>query len=176
METIPKADCEKVGFFRKTHGVQGELVLEFEPQYEFSVEEADCFFVELEGLLVPFFVPEEGFRFKTANSAILTFDGVDSEKYAKRLVGCSAFLYRHDIIQMDEQPIESRFLNYMLIDAELGDIGIINQTDDYSGNIVFTVNYKGQELLVPFNEEILIEIDDAQKTIKLSLPEGLLED
>lgn len=175
METIPKADCEKVGFFRKTHGIQGGLVLEFEPQYEYSVEEANCFFIELEGLLVPFFITDEGFRFKTANTAILTFDDVESEKYAKRLVGCSVFLYRHDIIQMDEQPIESRFLNYMLIDGKLGEIGIINQTDDYSGNIVFTVNYQGQELLVPFNEDLLIDIDDAQKTIKLILPEGLIE-
>lgn len=175
METIPKADCEKVGFFRKTHGVQGELVLEFEPQYEYSVEEADCFFVELEGLLVPFFIVEEGFRFKTANSAILTFDGVESEKYAKRLVGCSVFLYRHDIIQMQEQPIEYRFLHYVLIDKELGEIGTINQIDNYSGNIVFTLNYLGNELLVPFNEEILIEIDDTLKTIKLSLPEGLFD-
>ena len=83
METIPKEDCEKVGFFRKTHGVYGELVLEFEPQYEISIEQADRFFVELEGLLVPFFVVEDGFRFKTENSAILTFNSVETEKYAK---------------------------------------------------------------------------------------------
>ena len=63
METIPKTDCEKVGFFRKTHGVFGELVLEFEPQFEMSIENADRLFVELEGLLVPFFVLDDGFRF-----------------------------------------------------------------------------------------------------------------
>lgn len=175
METIPKADCEKVGFFRKTHGVQGEMVLEFEQKYEYSVEEANCFFVELEGLLVPFFLMEEGFRFKTTNTAILTFDGIESEKYAKRLVGSSVYLYQHDIIQMDEESVESYFLNYLLIDTKMGEIGVINQIDDYSGNIVFTVNYRGQELLVPFNEEILIELDDKQKTVKLALPDGLLE-
>jgi 16S rRNA processing protein RimM len=98
METIPKADCDKVGFFKKTHGVSGELVLEYEPQFEYSIENADRFFVELEGLLVPFFIVEDGFRFKTENSAILTFDGVESEKYAKRMVGSSVFLFKNEII------------------------------------------------------------------------------
>lgn len=140
------------------------------------MEEADCFFVELEGLLVPFFVREDGFRFKTTNTAILTFDDVESEQYAKRLVGCSVYLYQHEIVQVEDESFESKFKHFMLIDEKLGEIGMINQIDDYSGNIVFTVNYRGQELLVPFNEEILVAVDDFQKTIKLSLPEGLLED
>lgn len=176
METIPKADCDKVGFFKKTHGVFGELVLEYEPQFEYSIENANRVFVEIDGLLVPFFVMEDGFRFKTENSAILTFDGVDSEKYAKRMVGSSVFLFKNEIIEMPDEPFESQFENYLLIDEKLGDIGIIEQVDNYSGNIVITVKYRGQELLVPFNEDFLIEIDKNNKTLKLKLPEGLIEE
>jgi 16S rRNA processing protein RimM len=176
METIPKADCDKVGFFKKTHGVFGELVLEYEPQFEYSIENANRLFVEIDGLLVPFFVMEDGFRFKTENSAILTFDGVDSEKYAKRMVGSSVFLFKNEIIEMPDEPFESQFENYLLIDEKLGEIGIIEQVDNYSGNIVITVKYRGQELLVPFNEDFLIEIDKNNKTLKLNLPEGLIEE
>ena len=53
METIPKSECEKIGYLKKTHGVRGELVLEFEPQFEVSIENANRFFVEIDGLLVP---------------------------------------------------------------------------------------------------------------------------
>lgn len=176
METIPKADCDKVGFFKKTHGVSGELVLEYEPQFEYSIENADRFFVELEGLLVPFFVLEDGFRYKTENSAIITFDGVDSEKYAKRMVGSSVFLFKNEIVEMPDELFESQFENYLLVDEKLGDIGIIEQIDNYSGNIVFTVSFKGKELLVPFNEDFLLEIDKQNKIIKLRLPEGLFEE
>ncbi len=175
METIPKADCGKVGFFRKTHGVFGELVLEFEPQFENSVEIANRFFVELEGLLVPFFVLEDGFRFKTDNSAILTFDGVESEKYAKRMVGCSVFLFKTEIVVMPDELFDSELVNYLLFDEILGEIGIIDQVDNYSGNIVISVNYKGKELLVPFNEDLIINLDRQNKTITLKFPEGLLE-
>ena len=176
METLPKADCDKVGFFKKTHGVSGELVLEYEPQFEYSIENADRFFVELEGLLVPFFIVEDGFRFKTENSAILTFDGVESEKYAKRMVGSSVFLFKNEIILMADELSDSELVDYLLVDEKLGEIGIIDQIDNYSGNIVFTVNFKGKELLVPFNEDFLLEIDKQNKVIKLTLPEGLLDE
>ena len=176
METIPKADCDKVGFFKKTHGVNGELVLEYEPQFEISIENADRFFVELEGLLVPFFIAEDGFRFKTENSAILTFDGVESEKYAKRMVGSSVFLFKNEIIVMSDELSDSELVDYLLVDEKLGEIGIIDQIDNYSGNIVFTVNFKGKELLVPFNEDFLLEIDKQNKVIKLRLPEGLFDE
>jgi 16S rRNA processing protein RimM len=176
METIPKADCNKVGFFKKTHGVFGELVLEFEPQFEISVENADRFFVEIDGLLVPFFVLEDGFRFKTENSAIISFDGVDSEKYAKRMIGSSVFLFKNEIIVMPDELFDSELVNYLLVDEKLGEIGNIDQVDNYSGNIVITVNYRGKELLVPFNEDLIISIEKQNKILKLRVPEGLIEE
>lgn len=176
METIPKADCEKVGFFRKTHGVFGELVLEFEPHFEPSIENADRFFVELEGLLVPFFLLVDGFRFKTDITAIITFDGVDSEKYAKRMVGSSVFLFKTEIIVSPDEINDSGLVNYLLFDEILGEIGLIDQVDNYSGNIVFTVNFKGKELQVPFNEDFLLHLDKQNKIIKLRLPDGLMDE
>lgn len=175
METIPKSECEKIGYFKKTHGVRGELVLEFEPQFEFSIENANRFFVEIDGLLVPFFLVEDGFRYKTDDTAILTFNGVETEKYAKRLVGCSVFLFTDEIQPEPDAEADDRFQGFTLWDATLGEIGKIEHIDDYSGNIVFTVNYGGTELLVPFNEDFLVETDAQRKIIKLRLPEGLIE-
>uniref|UniRef100_UPI0032179239 ribosome maturation factor RimM n=1 Tax=uncultured Draconibacterium sp. TaxID=1573823 RepID=UPI0032179239 len=175
METIPKADCEKIGYFRKTHGVQGDVVLEYEPQFEYSIEETDHFFIELEGLLVPFFIAKNGFRFTTAKSAIVSFDWVDTEKYAKRLVGSSVYLFKSDIIDEPDES-ESMLEGFLLIDEQLGEIGMINQVDDYSGNIVLTVNYRGNEILVPYNDDIAVSMDETLKTITLKLPDGILDD
>ena len=174
METIPKTDCEKIGFFRKTHGVHGDVILEFEPQFEISVEEAERFFVELEGLLVPFFLKENGLRFKTANSAIVSFDDVETEKYAKRLIGCSVYLFKSEIIDETEKS-SSSLINYMVIDDNNKEIGPITNIDDYSGNIVLTVDYFGNEILIPFNEDLLIEINEDSKTIQIHIPEGLID-
>lgn len=174
METIPKNDCEKIGFFRKTHGVHGEVVLEFEEHFEFSVEEAERFFVELEGLLVPFFVVDEGLRFRSAKSAIVKFKWVGTEEYAKRLIGQAAWLYKSEIVDEPAEEINA-LVGFSLIDAELGNIGIIDVVDDYAGNVVLTVTYQGNELLVPFNEEMLVNIDEENRRITLNLPDGLID-
>ncbi len=174
METIPKSDCEKIGFFRKTHGVHGEVVLEFEEHFEYSVDEAERFFVELEGLLVPFFIADEGFRYKSSKTAIVKFDWVDTEKYAKRLIGCSAFLYKDEIVDSPEDN-ENLLVGFMLCDEKLGEIGPIEQVDDYSGNIVLTVNYRGEELLIPFNEDFILSFDETNKILNLNLPDGIID-
>ena len=173
METIPRGDCEKIGFIRKTHGVHGQLVLEYEPHFEVSVEETSRFFIELEGLLVPFFIKDEGLRFKSANSAIVTLDWVESENYARRLVGQEVYLFTDEIVDESKEEAESKFLGFILFDSIKGEIGIINQVDDYSGNVVFTANFNNEDVLIPYNEELLISINEKNKTITLKLPEGL---
>jgi 16S rRNA processing protein RimM len=175
METIPKSDCQNIGFFRKTHGIHGSLVLEFEPQFELSVEEADRIFVELEGLLVPFFIKENGLRFRTANTAIVDLDWVESEKYAKRLANNSVYLFKYEIADEQEESSDSTLENYLLTDENADEIGTIVRVDDFSGNIVLTVNYKEKEVMIPFNEKLLVEVDHSLKTLKLKLPEGLIE-
>ena len=175
METIPKSDCQNIGFFRKTHGIHGSLVLEFEPQFEFSVEEADRLFVELNGLLVPFFVKAEGLQFRAANTAIVDLDWVENEKYARRLVGCSVYLFKYEIIDEQEELSISPIKGYLLTDVNIGEIGIIRRVDDFSGNVVLTVDCRGEEVLIPYNEDLLVEIDDSRNTMLLNLPEGVME-
>jgi 16S rRNA processing protein RimM len=175
METIPKSECTKIGFIRKTHGVHGAVVLEFESEFEESVDEAERFFLEVDGLLVPFFVAEEGFRYKSAKTAIVEFDWVKSENEARRYVGLPVYLFQWEIVDEAEEPSVSQFLHYRLLDENSLEIGVVTAVDDYSGNVVFTVDANGQELLVPFNEDLLISADDDHKIITLRLPEGLLD-
>ncbi len=174
METIGKNDCEKIGFFRKTHGVHGEVVLEFEEEFEYSVEEAERFFVEIEGLLVPFFIADEGLRFRSAKSAIVKFDWVDTAAYAKRLVGQTAWLNKTEIIDIPVEN-ESSLKGLTLFDQKQGEIGVIEAVDDFAGNVVLTLQYRGAELLVPFNEAMLVELNEPKRTLTLDLPEGLLD-
>ena len=175
METIPKADCQKVGFIRKLHGVHGDLVLEFEPEFEWSVAEAERFFLEIDGLLVPFFLKEDGFRFKSTKTAIVSFDWVETEKYARRLVGCPVFLFTNEIVDESTEQSISEYLHFTLVDEKLGEIGTITAADDFSGNVVFHVKYKENEVLIPFNKDFLITEDAEKKIITLKLPEGIID-
>jgi len=174
METIPKTECQKIGFIRKMHGVHGDLVLEFESEFEWSVAEAERFFLGIDGLLVPFFLKEDGFRFKSAKTAILSFDWVETEKYARRLVGSMVFLYQNEIIDVHEDQPASRFLHFTLADEKIGTLGKISVVDDFSGNIVLHVQFNNDEILIPFNDDFLVSEDTEKKLITLRLPDGII--
>jgi len=174
METIPKDDCQNIGIIKKTHGVHGEMVLEFESRYEDSVANSRRFFLELDGLLVPFFVCNNEIRFKSTKTAIVNFDWVGTEVYAKRLVGKKVFLFQSEIILANQENPPSDFQDYLLIDKKIGNIGKITNADNFAGNMVLTVQYKNNEILIPFNEQLTIKIDKKQKIITMQLPEGLL--
>ncbi len=175
METIPKKDCCKIGFIRKSRGVQGELVIEFEPAYEFSVEEARRFFLDIDGLLVPFFVKENGLRVPSAKTAYVMFDGVSTEKYARRLVGCPVYLFQNEIANAPESPGPHEFVDYRLFDVRSGEAGIITGMEDFSGNRVMTVRSGKTEMLIPFNEALVVSVDHQQKTLTLRLPDGMID-
>lgn len=175
METIPKSECRQIGTIRKTHGVHGRLILEFNPQFEDTIEQTKHLFLEIDGLLVPFFISPDGIQFSSDNTAIITFDWVDTQEYARRFTGCPVYLFTHeagdDVVESTEHP----FLHYRLLDAGGKEVGKISASDNYSGNIVFTIDAGGKEFLVPFNEDILVHTDENKKTITLIIPEGLLE-
>ncbi|HZH71317.1 MAG TPA: ribosome maturation factor RimM [Mariniphaga sp.] len=175
METIPKADCQKVGFIRKSHGVQGALVLEYDPEFEDSIADSQHLFLEKDGLLVPYFLAEDGLRFKSANTVLVQFDWIDNEDQTKKLVGSTVYIHKEDIVFDEEELPESQLINYLLQDEDMNEVGVITAFDDYSGNIVFTLDAGGREVLVPFHEELLVEIDHSKKTIRMRLPEGLLD-
>ncbi len=174
METIPKTDCLKIGFIRKTHGVHGEMVLEYKNEFEESVAKTNRFFLEIDGLLVPFFI-EEGLRFKSNKSALVEFEQVKTEKYARRLMGTAVYLFKNEIIETENKPSVEPFLNYLLFNEKKEKIGVISAVDNFSGNVVFTVRNKEKEFLVPFNNDLLLEVNKQEKTVMLKLPEGLLE-
>ena len=175
METIPKADCTQIGFIRKTHGVWGELTIDFDSAFELSLSKSERLFLELDGLLVPFFIADEGLWIKSSKSAIVKFDWVDSEEYARRLTGSPVFLFSSEIISEEKDMSVPGFENYLLEDETLGLIGTITRIDDYSGNIVFTVTGEKSELLIPFNVELLVSVNQQQRTIKLKIPDGLID-
>jgi 16S rRNA processing protein RimM len=99
---------------------------------------------------------------------------VKTEAYAKRLIGQSAWLYKTEIIDEPEED-EALWLGYTLFDVQFGEIGPIEAMDDFAGNIVLNVNCKGEELLIPYNDDILVALDEDKKQITLNLPDGLID-
>ena len=65
---------------------------------------------------------------------------------------------------------------YAIIDNELGNIGNISEIDEKTENVIIKVIHPtGVEIILPFNDDFIIEIDDDLKTIHFNAPKGLVE-
>ena len=151
-------------------------MLEFEVQFELSVENASRFLIEIDGLLVPFYVNDSGIRFKSLNSAIIHFHWVEDKMYAHRMVGSTVWLFASEIIDQVNDFNVFDLKHYTLFDRERGKIGEIIDIEDYSGNVVLKVDYLNNELLIPYNDELLVSCDIHKKNITLDLPGGLIDE
>jgi len=174
METIPKSDCTSIGYFQKPHGVKGELVLITEEEYLDALENSGWLFVELDDLLVPFRVREDGIRVRSNTSALVSLDWVPDQDYAKRLSGKKVFLNTNEILPDGNIRNIRNLIGFRLFGAQEGLIGTITSINDYSGNMVLTVIHEKREFLIPFHEDLIKKLTIPLKKITLTLPEGLI--
>ena len=175
METIPKKNCVKVGYVQKPHGINGELVIRFQEEYYETLEEYPALFLEIDNLLVPYFIAEEGLRFKSGESVITQLEWVDTDKKAKDLCGLSVYVDRDDVIEFEDEMSPHALIGYQLFDETLGQIGEITEVNDFSGNVLLSVEYQSKEAMVPLNEDLIVRLDEDLREIELRIPEGLFD-
>jgi len=173
METIPLTECTKIGNLKKPHGLHGELYLIFNEEFNNALETTSILFIKAEGLLVPFFIENEGLNMKTSGQAFVKFRWVDSEEKAREFSGREVYLKKQDIQAENKKTAFEKLAGFMVLDPQNKKIGRINKVNNYSGNIVLTIISGGKETLVPLNEELIKKLDADKKTIHIIVPEGL---
>ena len=167
---ISEDSVYKIGQLGKPHGYRGEITFSFTTDVWDRVE-ADYLILMLDGILVPFFLEE--YRFRSDTTALLKFLDYDSANDVQFLVGCEVFFpFALTPERSDEDEYTWRyFTGFSLIDEKAGRIGTIDSVDDSTENVLFRVG----ELLIPAAEAWIKDINHRERTISMSLPEGLLD-
>ena len=180
METLPKKDFLKIGFLKKLSGVRGELVLQFEQDYEKSLRENPILFFELNSLTVPWFISKKGIHFRSDTSAVIKIDWLDSKEQSQKFIGTSVYIQKKDFEKEKKEEkekfsyTEDELSGFSIADEKLGMIGSVEKIENYSGNILFQVNCHGNKILIPFHEDFFVRLDKEKKMIILNCPEGIL--
>lgn len=175
METIPKNNCVKIGYVQKPHGINGELVIRFQEEYYETLEEYPVIFLDINNLLVPYFITEEGLRFKSSESVITRLEWINSDAKAKELCGSSVFVNEDDVVEFEDEMSTNALVGFQLFGENLGLIGQIKEVHDYAGNLLLLIDYQGKDVFVPINDDLIIRIDEDQKEIELRIAEGLFD-
>ncbi|MBQ7420089.1 MAG: 16S rRNA processing protein RimM [Prevotella sp.] len=166
---IRQEEVYKIGRLGKTHGVKGEISFQFDDDI-FDRTDADFLVLEIDGILVPFFMEE--YRFRSDSLALVKFCDIDTQQRAAELTGCDVYFLR-SLAEEDDTPTLNSLVGFDLVDAKGGKkVGTIAAIDDSTANVLFELE-DGQ--LVPATDDLITQIDVHKKTIIMQIPEGLLD-
>lgn len=169
---IHQNDVFLIGKLLKPHGIQGEIGFAFTKDV-FEKTPSPYLVLDMDGILVPFFI--ETFRYKTAETALVKFERINSEIQVRHL--CHKSVY-YPIKYAGEQEVDpddwNSFIGFEVIDKVYGSIGKITQIDDSTMNVLFEIQKEDNSILMPLAEDFFITIDSDQRVMYVSLPEGLL--
>ena len=167
---IRQEEVYKIGKLGKAHGVKGEISFLFDDDV-FDRTDADYLILDMDGILVPFFIEE--YRFKTDDNALMKFEGIDTQERARELTGCEVYFPREMAEGDEEQLSWTAIVGFELIDANSGkSAGRIASVDDATINILFELE---DGKLIPASEELITNVDTKKQQIFINLPEGILE-
>ncbi|MGF1583718.1 MAG: ribosome maturation factor RimM [Bacteroidales bacterium] len=168
-------DLKFLGVILKTHGVDGQLVLKLEYFTEDELIKGEPVFVEIDGIPVPFFT--DSFRYLSDDTALLGLDEVTSSTMASGFINCRVYSEKHKMMEHSEDdPVRSDELRgFRVIDEVHGNSGILQEIIEYPDNPVMRLDLDGREILVPFHESIVKNINYDTRVIEISAPDGLFD-
>lgn len=168
---IRKEDVYKIGRLGKPHGVKGEISFQVADDV---FDRCDCEYLvlEMDGILVPFFMEE--YRFRSDETALVKFCDVDTQERAAELTGSDVYFPRQLAEDTDEALSWAAITGYEIVDENSGkSIGRIASVDDSTINMLFETE---NGTLIPAAEELIRDIDKTKRRIIMTLPEGILDD
>ena len=170
---IKSEDVYRIGIINKPHGVHGELLFTFDDDI-FDQVEADYIVCLMDGILVPFFF--ESYRFRSDSTALIKLEGIDTERQARRMTNVEVYFPKEHAEKLDDNELTWKyFVGFLIKDINKGEIGKVTDVDDSTINTLFVVDHKGNEVLIPAQEDFMVDMDRKKKVITMHLPEGLLE-
>ena len=158
----------KIAQVLKSNGTDGGLLLSF---FEVSPQDIDLeepVFIEFDGLPVPFYF--ESFSQRGNTRALVRLTGVRNLKDADELAG--AILYAEDDLYEDE---EEDLTGWTVLDADGHQVGTVSAHEDIPGNPCIWVETGHGECLLPLHEELVLDVDETEQTLRMTIPEGLLD-
>ena len=177
---IKPEEVYKIGRLGKAHGVKGEVSFQFDDDI-FDRVDADYLVLDIDGILVPFFMEE--YRFRNDTVCLVKFCDIDTQQRAQELTGCDVYFPRALAEEADDDLSLASLVGFTIINDGSGKtaahavpddlvVGTIASIDDTTANILFELE---DGRLIPANDDLIVDIDTEHRQIRMNIPEGLLD-
>ena len=162
---LPK--LHSIGRVAGKHGFSGDISLILNPGIETNcIQKGNFIFVEFDGKGVPFLI--EHYR---PNAGLIKLLDVNSADEAAALDGKKILI---ESTGADELPEADDIQGYSVIIGG-NSIGTVDAIEEFPAGYMLKIMVQEQEILIPWVDDWIVEIDEDARTIELELPDGLLE-
>lgn len=171
---IQPEEVFKIGQFAKPHGIKGELALVTTSDV-FDDSDDPYVVVEIDGILVPFFIEE--YRYKSDTVTLVKLEKIDTEEAAREFAGREVY---YPLDEVEESNLIGditwdSLIGYTVADPRYGELGRITDVDETTLNVLLKIDRDGEEWLLPAADELITDADHPTKRLVVSLPDGLLD-
>lgn len=169
-----KEDAFYLGYISKAYSFKGEIILYIDASQPEVYSELESVFVEINDKLVPFLI--ESLRFdRNGPYARVKLEDVNDEAGSRQLVGKQVYIASDLVAESEKELLRPNDLNgFVVNDSEHGNLGTVTSFIDHAANPVLEVDGDTGKVLIPFNEVFVTNVDLVNRTIEVSIPEGLI--
>ena len=160
---MKQSECYLLGKVQKLYSYKGAVWLYLDVDNPAEYAEMDSLFIEQNGQLVPYFI--ESISLKT-NQALVKFEGIDTQEAAQGLLSCSLYLPLTVLPELDEDNFYlHEVVDFDIVDTKKGTLGKIVNIYTLSRNNLIAMEFKGKEVLIPIQDDIVGKVDKVKRTL-----------
>ncbi|WP_295229461.1 ribosome maturation factor RimM [uncultured Chryseobacterium sp.] len=170
---MKKEDCYLLGKITRRHGLAGNVILKLDTDQPELYTKLDSVFVEINGLLVPFFIAKTAWS--KSDSLNIVFKN-STEALVDQSLGKNVYLPLSTLPKLTgKQFYYHEIIGYSILDENGNDCGVIRSVNDQTAQTYFVTNLDGKEVVIPMIKDWIIEVNREERFIKMQLPEGLID-
>ena len=157
----------QIGKVLKSNGTEGGVLIGFRDIDPEDILTEEPVYIYFDGLPVPFFFTS--FVPKGGDKALARLSSVDSLRDAEEIVGREVYADYFEEIDEGQGP---EALTGWKVNGE----GVVAGWLDIPGNPCLEIRLPdGRERIIPFHEDLVLNIDKKRREITMNIPEGLLD-
>jgi 16S rRNA processing protein RimM len=160
-----------VGFLRRPHGVQGEIVMDLHTDFPERLKRGKKLLVgeERKSLIV------EGVR-EHQKGVLIKFNGVETPEAAGQLRNQWVYVKASDVPPLPEGQIyKHELIGFQIVDESENLLGKLVEIIETGANDVYIVrDDSGHEILLPAIPSVILDRDTARRLMRVHLLEGLI--
>ena len=170
---------QPIGRIVKSYGTEGDVMVSFLDGMSDILKTDEPVWLFYDGLPVPFYI--QTLQFKGQRKAILRLEDIDSHSDAEEAAGkdiCIDPAGYPEVSATDGHPLTEDgltledLIGFTLLDQGGRTAGVISDVQDFSGNICLEL--EGTDTMVPYHDDLLLDINPDRRTITLRISDGLL--